>query len=158
MAKMNRFTNPFERLVKISKRVPQTTERLTLTIISPNDSTSQQAAQFLLEWNFYCIVSIITAVCKHASRFGTLIFSKTTSRKQWADGWTGWRFQQTGDQAVRTADKQLVNRKLFENGKPLKNIFPCEVTFKKSWSSLFIEENREWRTFPIFKTVMASCR
>ena len=75
------LTNQFERLIKISKRVPQMTERLTQTIISQNSRTSQEAVLFLLEWNFYCIISTITTVCEHASLFGTVIFPKTTSGK-----------------------------------------------------------------------------
>ena len=75
------LTNQFERLIKISKRVPQMTERLTQTIISQNSRTSQEAVLFLLEQNFYCIVSTITTVCEHASLFGTVIFPKTTSGK-----------------------------------------------------------------------------
>ena len=63
---------------------------------------------------------------------------------------TGWCFRQTDEQAVRTgwcfyrtddrsrsngckfswtADKRLVNRKPFENGKPLMYIFPWKTTF-----------------------------
>ena len=75
------LTNQFERLIKISKPVPQMTERLTQTIISQNSRTSQEAVLFLLEWNFYCIISTITTVCEHASLFGTVIFPKTTSGK-----------------------------------------------------------------------------
>ena len=43
------LTNQFERLIKISKQVPQMTERLTQTIISQNSRTSQEAVLFLLE-------------------------------------------------------------------------------------------------------------
>ena len=39
-----------------------------------------------------------------------------------------WCFLQTGDQAVWMVDKQLVNGKLFENGKPLEYVFLCKVT------------------------------
>ena len=75
------LTNQFKRLIKISKRVPQMTERLTQTIISQNSRTSQEAILFLLEWNFYWIISTITTVCEHASLIGTVIFPKTTSGK-----------------------------------------------------------------------------
>ena len=75
------LTNQFERLIKISKRVRQMTERLTQTIISQNSRTSQDAVLFLLEWNFYCIVSTTTTVCEHASLFGTVIFPKITLGK-----------------------------------------------------------------------------
>lgn len=43
------LTNQFERLIKISKRVRQMTERLTQTIISQNSRTSQDAVLFLVE-------------------------------------------------------------------------------------------------------------